>query len=133
MGVYALIYVAEQPLPTALAGLVRDPRPAYGVDDSEYVYRYTSGGPSWLVLNTWQRFYGPVYQRGDWPTIRRQIDYMRETFDRPVFYHGDYFWYGEVVEPVTDAELAALDAMWEAVGNEPYRAHFRHLTGEATP
>lgn len=124
-----MIYVAEEPLPPTLAELVRDPRPAYGEDDSVYVYRYTRDGRSWLVLNTWQRFYGPGYERGDWPTIRRQIDYMRETFDRPVFYHGDHYWFGEVVEPITDAELRDLDVLWRTVGNEPYLAAIRDIGG----
>ncbi len=129
MGVDALIYVADGDLSPEMAALVRDPRPTYGEDDSEYVYRYTDDGRTWLALNTWQRFYGERYERGDWPTIRRQIDYMRETFRRPVYYHGDFYWYGECPDPITHTELVELDAMWERVGNEPYRAAFRNLGG----
>lgn len=131
MGVDAMIYVADGDLTPEMAEAVSDARPDYTASGG--VYRHEdSDGRSWLVFNTWQRYYGSGYERGDWPTIRAQIDYMRATFQRPVYYHGDSDWYGEH-EPLTADDVFRLDLLWRQVGaayGERMRAALEQMRGQ---
>ena len=42
-----------------------------------------------IEINTLQRYWGPGYERGDWPTLYTMIRIMGVVFERPVFYGGD--------------------------------------------
>jgi hypothetical protein len=61
-----------------------------------------------VELSNNQRYYGPGYERGDWPGIYGAIRLMQAAFpDRKVFYGGDS---SDVGEECTEEFLAA---MWE--------------------
>lgn len=108
MGVDAMIYVSADGVSAERLAELGDKFKQYDDD-----------GQSWIEYDTWQRYFGPTYPRGHWPTIREQIGEMRAAFpDRPVYYDGDNGWFGEV-DPWTDDDMEQMDrewARWDASG-----------------
>src|SRR4051812_12064655 len=59
-------------------------------DDARPVLRVPEYLPPRVELHTDSRYYGPGYERGDWPAIYGAIRLMQAAFPgRPVHYGGD--------------------------------------------
>lgn len=64
------------------------------LDEIGEEFKYEAEGSWWcddphVYWDTWMRFYGPGYERGDWPVIACVAAAMRAVFGN-VFYGGDH-------------------------------------------
>lgn len=70
------------------------------------------------------RYYGPDYERGDWPFIKSVAAWLERRFPGcEVWYGGDSS--GICAEHLTAERLAEIDALWSQFGNERYRRGLR--------
>lgn len=79
-----------------------------------------------VELNTGWRYYGPGYERGDWPAIREVGDWFATVIGGrgEVRYGGDTADEWDALTPWPEVRREN-DAHWERYGNEPYAAAFR--------
>ena len=64
-----------------------------------YLPKVGEHGPR-IILNTLSRYYGPGYERGDWPLLFGAITVMQRVFSsHQVFYGSDSSDAGEACEP----------------------------------
>lgn len=61
----------------------------------------------WVQIYADTRYYGPWYERGDWPRIYALILMMNTVFDRPVHYTDDTQYLPDT-GPVTESQLARI-------------------------
>jgi hypothetical protein len=107
MGIDAMVY-AEGRLTDELTGQLTDRFP-----DSEWEDHTNEGwtkhpGRTFIVWTSLSRYYGPGYERGDWPTIARAIETLRSVVGH-VYYHGDNSgWYGDHPQHT----VADTEQMW---------------------
>lgn len=75
-----------------------------------------------LSVNTWQRWYGPGYERGDWPSLSMAIRWLLINVGPDVYYYSDYA-ERRPENTITFSDLAELDGHWAHVGGLPYRGY----------
>lgn len=84
----------------------------------------------WLVeMMTLDRYYGPHYERGDWPSIYGFWRAFNKFWPGQVFYHGDGLMPGET-EPFTAEDAEAYWQHWASSKGDAY--YSRHLQGNAS-
>lgn len=104
MGIDALLYVEGEYPPERIEFANAEFRKRFG-DDAECIEPRYDGGYEWVTLD---RYYGPGYERGDWPRIYSAIMLMQRCFpEATVFYGGDSSDYGEATTP------GMLNRMWD--------------------
>ena len=82
--------------------------PAYEFDGRVYSARIT--------VNTWLRYFGPWYTRGNWPAIAELIVLMRQCFHENVVHYGDDEGHGS--NACTASFMTLMWGFWdEAVAN----------------
>lgn len=68
--------------------------------------------PDVYAINIWSRYWGPGYERGDWPTIRAFLAILLDWEERgrieDVWYYADSDG-REYTDPLTRSELSKLD------------------------
>lgn len=73
---------------------------------------------SYIEVSTACAYYGPGYERGEWPMISSILKFLRERLpDSLVVYGPDS---GEDVEVVNDEFLLKMWRYWNNYGTEPY-------------
>lgn len=81
-----------------------------------------------VEVSTLSRYYGPGYERGNWPHIQKMGDLLVELFgeDAEVRYGSDSAWEWDYLRPWSEikAECAPL---WDSVQNAPYHEYFKSL------
>lgn len=92
---------------------------------------YTQDGPAIVAepgeqlirVHMWSRYYGPGYERGDWPFIRGVAEFLEVAIPgAEVWYGGDSS--GVCAQPLGEAARAEMTAYWLNQGHEAYRASF---------
>ena len=73
-------------------------------------------------LNSFMRYYGVGYERGDWPVISALVRYVIKAVGDggDVYYFGDSHGGINGLEPTTLASLDEIDDHWVKVGHKPY-------------
>jgi hypothetical protein len=122
MGVDAVIKLATPPSFEDYDRLVERFRLIWPVElELSNGTRYPRLDPDGQVRTSW-RYYGPGYERGPWPEIRRMIEWLwTETWDE-VRYGGDHT---EDVPIITGADVEAIQAHYDEYGHEPYRQRWK--------
>ena len=79
-----------------------------------------------IEVKTLWRYYGIGYERGPWPEIKEQGDWLAVRLGEryEVRYGGDSADEWEYLQPWTDARKE-IDVHYETHGHEPYRAFFQ--------
>lgn len=85
-------------------------------------------GETFYEVHLWSRYYGPGYERGDWPAIRSIIEFFHHN------YAGLAVWYGGdssgVCAELADADLLAeMNAHYYSNGHRPYHGAFGSFRG----
>jgi hypothetical protein len=91
-------------------------------DNDYYFEKYRLRGKT-ASLSSTMRYYGPGYERGDWPAIAHLLREGRRVFPGRTILYGDDAgdWWDEASYTEVDDEfLASMDAYWAANGNTPY-------------
>lgn len=79
-----------------------------------------------LKVRLYGRYYGPGYERGDWPKLRAVIDWLYFNIqDCEVWYGGDSS--GICAEHMTPKRVKAFDAHFHSCGHEPYVGSFTNI------
>lgn len=92
---------------------------AYREDPNEPLLHWTDYPERRLEVFTGSRYYGPGYERGDWPVIYACIVALRAALPHcKVFYSGDTVDYGM---EATDEYLAEIWAHWLGPDGLAYR------------
>lgn len=76
-----------------------------------------------IEVSSLDRYYGPGYERGHWPQIAPLGDWLAANIDGEVRYGGDDAGEWAALQDWTTAR-AECQALWDSVGNEPYRRSF---------
>lgn len=80
-------------------------------------------GEQFIEAHLWSRYYGPRYERGDWPTIKAVIEFLRRHVpDGAVWYGGDSS--GVLAEEMTDERIAQIHGHYLDHGHQPYQSFF---------
>lgn len=88
---------------------------------------------SWprVEVSTFARYYGPGYERGDWPTIYGAIRTLQAAFPNSrVFYGGDG---DDCGVECTDEHLAEIWAHFLGPSGDGYRRRARELNARNSP
>lgn len=81
-----------------------------------------------LKVRLYGRYYGPGYERGDWPKLRAVIGWLHANIPHcEVWYGGDSS--GMCAVHMTPARIAAFDAHYYSNGHEPYVSAFGNRLG----
>lgn len=89
-------------------------------------------GEQLIKVNLWSRYYGPGYERGDWPAIRGVICWFWANHPScETWYGGDSS--GVRAARVGPEELTVLDQHYYTHGHRPYVGGFQGLSHERAP
>lgn len=89
----------------------QDGDPVIAADDEQFI-----------KVNLFGRYYGPGYERGNWPNLRACIFWLKTKLPKgEVWYGGDSG--GECAQHASDAFLADMDRHWVNHARRPYVRH----------
>lgn len=75
-----------------------------------------------IRVHLWQRYYGPGYERGNWPVIRSTAEWLEVNLPvHEIWYGGDSS--GVVAEPFGEAARRAFNHHYLTNGHRPYVHH----------
>lgn len=93
-------------------------------DDKYITVERASHNPDHTIIESLGRYYGPGYERGDWPALRAKILWLRARFGEEVMYTSDAAYDPDSpLFPTTDEEIAEIDAHFNEHGHTPYRLY----------
>lgn len=96
-------------------------------DDLDYLPAFVKAAPQVIIVNLSGRYYGPGYERGQWPIYDSVCQWLVERIsDGTVFYGGDS---DDALEEMTGAFRRAMWRHFALVGHTPYRAGWRSVWG----
>ena len=90
-------------------GSGEDSRPDESWREYPYLKVEEEDGEWYVALRTLARYWGPGYERGDWPTIYGFWRAFETFWPGKVHYHGDTYYPGEVAP----FSAQAAEAYWE--------------------
>jgi hypothetical protein len=94
-------------------------------DDDHRISRDKYEGDG-CIIDSLDRYYGPGYERGQWPRIRAMGDWLAVRFGETaeVRYGGDSAYEWDHLTPWPEAR-AECEASWRQVGHHPYGSWHR--------
>ncbi len=128
MGLDVMLWTADPPAPEFGARLSEEFAKAFTAE-----HTFTTGAAPRVYpsldadghVNTLWRYYGPGYERGPWPEIRRCIDWLMAATEGEGRYCSDALTYERGEAPIlTRDDLDEIQRHWDEHGNEPYRRPF---------
>lgn len=102
-------------------------RPDKGWEEYPYL-EVVERDDEWFVeLRTLDRYWGPGYERGDWPSIYGYWRAFEAFWPGQVYYHGDGYYPGEVGEPFSAEKAEAYWEHWSGPHGDDYAQSFKRM------
>lgn len=125
-GHHALSIIAPQEPGTEYADSADDGKIMWEQDGPTI---YAEDGEQFIEVHLWSRYYGPGYERGDWPTIRAVVEFgMLQGWE--AWYGGDSS--GVLTEKMDEVGLRELNELFLKSGHRPYQTGFGALSRGAS-